>query len=122
MMQFHKVAEESDMEAYVSRLKEIERGMDQLIERAKLNAEKGVRPPRFAFEIVTKEAKEIVSGKPFDDSEEDSTLFNDAKSKISNLLKAGKIDQARADKFTAATEKALKENFGPSYELSLIHI
>ena len=122
MMQFHKVAEESDMEAYVSRLKEMERGMDQLIERAKLNAEKGVRPPRFAFEIVTKEAKEIVSGKPFDDSEEDSTLFNDAKSKIANLLKAEKIDQARADEFTAATEKALKENFGPSYERLIAYL
>jgi len=116
MMQFHKVEEESDMQAYVSRLSAIGRGMNQLIERATAIADEGVRPPRFAYEIVTKEAKEIISGKPFDNSEEDSSLLNDAKSKAAALVSAGKINQARADALVADATRALVDDFGPSYQ------
>ncbi|GAA6138955.1 DUF885 domain-containing protein [Arenicella sp. 4NH20-0111] len=116
MMQFHKVEEESDMTAYVSRLEAIGRGMNQLIDRAKVIAEGGVRPPKFAYEIVTKEAKEIISGKPFDDSEEDSSLLKDAKTKAAALVESGKIDQARADELISAAREALTKSFGPSYQ------
>lgn len=116
MMQFHKVEEESDMQAYVSRLSAMGRGMNQLIDRATVIAEGGVRPPRFAYEIVTKEAKDIISGKPFDDSEKDSSLLNDAKTKAAALVTAEKIDQARADELVAAVSQALTDHFGPSYQ------
>ncbi len=116
MMQFHKVEEESDMQAYVSRLSAIGRGMNQLIDRAMVIAEGGVRPPKFAYEIVTKEAKEIISGKPFDNAEKDSSLLADAKTKVAALVAAEKIDQARADELVAAVSKALSESFGPSYQ------
>ncbi len=122
MMQFHKVDEDSDMQAYVSRVSALGRGMNQLIERAKLNAENSVRPPRFAYEIVTKEAKDIISGKPFDDSEDDSALLKDAKAKIKTLVDGGKVDQARADELLAATSKALTDDFGPSYEALIAYL
>ncbi len=122
MMQFHKVEDESDMQAYVSRLSAIGRGMNQLIERAKVIAEGGVRPPKFAFEIVTKEAKEIVSGIPFDDSANDSSLLKDAKGKITALQSAGKIEQARADELIAAVTKASKDDFGSSYQALISYL
>ena len=122
MMQFHKVEDDSDMVAYVSRLKEIERAMGQLIEQAKLNAEAGVRPPRFAYEIVIKEAKDIVSGQPFDESDKDSTLLADAKTKIAALAKSGKIEQARADELASQSKSALKESFGPSYQALISYL
>lgn len=122
MMQFHKVEEESDMQAYVSRLSAIGRGMNQLIDRAKVIADGGVRPPKFAYEIVTKEAKDIISGKPFDDSDKDSSLLNDAKTKAAALVEAGKIDQARADELIAASAAALSQSFGPSYQRLIAYL
>ncbi len=122
MMQFHKVEEESDMQAYASRLSAIGRGMSQLIERAKANAENNVRPPRFAYEIVTKEAKDIISGKPFDNSDKESTLLKDAKSKLDALVKAEKIDQARSDELLVEVSNALTKSFGPSYQSLIAYL
>ena len=119
MMSFHKVESLSDMEAYVSRLSELSRAMNQLIERTKIGAEGGVRPPRFSYEIVTKQAKDIISGAPFDESETDSSLWGNAKEKAAALVESEAIDQAKADELLEATKKALVNDLKPAY-LSLI--
>ena len=122
MMQFHKVEEPADMEAYISRLSAIGRGMNQLIDRAKVNAEGGVRPPKFAFEIVAKESRDIISGAPFEESEKDSGLLADAKGKLAKLVEAEKIDQARSDEMLAQVEAALANDFGPSYKSLIAYL
>ena len=116
MMSFHKVESLSDMVAYNSRLNELSRALDQLIERAKLGVEAGVRPPRFSYEIVIKQAGEIIAGKPFDDSETDSTLWANAQEKVAALLKAETIDQAKADELLAQASSALETKLKPAYE------
>ena len=50
MMNFHTVSEKSDMEAYIARLGEMERGLDQVLETAKLAAAEGNHAPRFAYD------------------------------------------------------------------------
>ena len=62
LMNFHKVENAEDMQAYIARLTGFGRAMNQLIERAKLAAAEGVRPPRFAYEIVIKEIEDIITG------------------------------------------------------------
>ncbi len=116
MMSFHPVASESEMQAYVSRLSAIGRAMDQLIERAKLGVQEGVRPPRFAYEIVHKEASEIISGKPFDESENDSSLWNDAKTKAADLVSKEIITQERSDELLEQTKQALVNDMAPAYK------
>ena len=122
MMNFHKVETAKDMEDYVSRLSEIGRAMNQLIERAKLNAATGVRPPRFAFEIVIKEAKDIISGKPFDSSEKDSSIFANVNEKLAALMKAQTITQAQYNTFLSAAKKALVQDFKPAYDKLIVHL
>jgi len=73
----HKVDDASDMEAYISRLSETGRAIDQLIVLSKSNANAGVRPPRFAFESVIESSQKIITGAPFD-TEEDSAIWADA--------------------------------------------
>ena len=46
LISFHKVEEESDFTAYVSRLRATGRAFDQLLERARSSAASGVRPPK----------------------------------------------------------------------------
>ena len=79
LMNFHKVEEESDMQAYVTRISGVSRLMDQLLERAKKYAGNGVRPPRFAYEGVLEQSKKIITGAPFTDAEEDAPLWGDVK-------------------------------------------
>ena len=78
LINFHKVGNTSDMEAYISRINETERAMGQLLERSKLQAEQGIRPPKFAYETVIREAKGLIKGQPFDDSGEEMALWRDA--------------------------------------------
>ena len=53
----HTVENEAEMEAFISRLAGIGTAMDQTLARAQANAEKGVRPPRFAYDFVIEESK-----------------------------------------------------------------
>lgn len=116
MVSFHKVESHSDMQAYNSRLSEIGRAMNQLIVRAKSNAENGVRPPRFAYEVVANEAKAIISGQPFDDSDADSSLWADTNSKIAELLAKSEITADQADALLAQAKTALVNSVKPAYQ------
>ena len=110
----HSVEDASQMEAYISRISEFARALDQLIVRSKENAATGVRPPKFAFESVIDSAGKIITGAPFDDGK-DSAIWADAQSKIKTLLDAEKIDQEKADALTAAAKTALVDDWQPAY-------
>jgi len=116
MMSFHNVESLEDMQAYISRLGELGRAMNQLVERAKLNASEGIRPPRFAYEVVAEEARSIISGVPFTDSDTDSSLWADAGKKVAALIESKAITQEQGDELLANAKSALEDNFGPSYE------
>jgi len=49
IINFHKVDDASDMEALISRYNEAGRAMSQLLERAKLQTQSGVRPPKICL-------------------------------------------------------------------------
>ena len=116
LLSFHKVESLSDLEAFNSRLSGVARGMNQLVERAKLHAEGGVRPPRFSYDIVMKQAQDIISGKPFDDTEKVSSLWKGATEKVSALQEKGEIDEAQAEALLATAKTALLEEVKPAYE------
>ena len=116
MMNYHKVTTEQDMQDYVSRLSAIGVAMNELTGQAKLAAEEGVRPPRFAYETVIKESQSIISGVPFDDSDKDSTLWADAKAKTATLVEAGTITQQQGDVMLDAARAALVNHFAPGYQ------
>jgi len=115
LINFHRVDEVSDMEAYITRIGGIARLIQQLTERARLGVAEGVRSPRFAYEGVLTQARAVISGAPFD-NEGEAPLLADAKKKIDALVAAGKIDEARAAELLAATVKALEESLRPAYE------
>lgn len=116
LMNFHRVETAEDMQAFNSRVSGVGRAINQLIEQAKDGAKNGVRPPRFAYEIVIKQAKDIISGKPFDDSDKDSSLFENAKQKLAGLVKSEKLTQEESDKLLEQTKTALVNDFKPAYQ------
>lgn len=116
LMSFHKVESLEDMQAYISRISELGRAMNQLIDRAKLNASEGIRPPRFAYEVVREEARSIITGIPFTESETESSLWSDARAKIEKLADSGTIDQQQSEQLLASVKTALVEKLAPSYE------
>ncbi len=115
LMNFHKVENISDMEAYIARISGVARAIDQLLAHAQVAAEMNIRPPRFATEGAIDQATKLITGAPFDKSNGDAPLWANAKSKIDALLTEEKITQAQAEQLQASAKKALLEAFGPSY-------
>ena len=115
LINFHKVKQESDMQAYNKRIDGVATAMMNLLDQAKENADYGVRPPRFAYEGVIEQARNIVTGFPFDKSEQDAPLWADAKAKVAALVKNETITQDRADELLEQTKKKLTSGYHNAY-------
>ena len=115
MIGFHKVDDESDYTAYIARLREVPRAFGQLMDHVRDSAEQGIRPPRFAHEGVIEQGTKVITGAPFTDGP-DSALWADAQAKADALVKAGKIDAARATELKAEARAALVEAVKPAYD------
>ena len=116
LMNYHQVETLSDMEAYISRIGGVARTLGQQLEWAQNNAERGVRPPRYAYEFVRDASSGLTQGQPFDDGENDSAVWKDAKTKIDALVSAETIDAATAEDLRARARTALENEFLPAYQ------
>jgi len=116
LMNFHKVEEVKDMEAYIKRVSGIAKAIADLQLRAEKAAAAGIRPPRFAYEGVIEQVNNLLDGAPFKENGNDAPLWSDAKTKIDALVKADKLDDPAAKKLQAEAKTALTEQFQPAYQ------
>jgi uncharacterized protein (DUF885 family) len=115
LINFHRVDDRRDMEAYISRLSLVDDALDQLLVRARAAAADGIRPPAFSFAQAIDEVKRITTGAPFTGGP-DAALFADAKAKIAALKDAGKITAEEATALTGSASKALTTELKPAYD------
>ncbi|MFT2092071.1 DUF885 domain-containing protein [Paraglaciecola sp. 2405UD69-4] len=116
LINFHKVDDLSDMQAYIKRIGSLSTAINQLLARAKLHADEGVRPPYFSYDAIIAQSSNLVTGAPFDKSDVDSPILSDAKKKISALVVANTITTDQAKELEAKVLTALKTQFQPSYQ------
>ena len=114
LIALHKVETGEHMQQYLKRISGIAEALDQLILVSKTIAEKGVRPPYFAFEAVINESTKIISGMPFSEGP-DSAIWADAQAKIKTLFEQDKITKSEADELTENIKTALIKDFKPAY-------
>ena len=115
LINFHKVDDEKDYLAYISRIQKVETAFNQALELARAGTAKGIRPPKFAYEGVIDQSKKIIAGAPFDGGK-DSALWADAQAKADALAKDGKVSAERAGELKELARKALLEQLKPAYE------
>ena len=80
----HRVSTVADAEAYVSRLREVERVMTEVAARARKRAAMGIVPPKMNFAPVRADAQNVLKGAPFGGTT-DSTLLADFRKKVDAL-------------------------------------
>jgi uncharacterized protein (DUF885 family) len=110
----HRVDSVSDAEAYISRLREVERVMGEIGANMRHQADLGIVPARFNFAPVREDGRRILAGAPFADGP-DSALFADFKAKVSRL----DVPQADKDRLIAGARQALTGPFRRGYEAML---
>ena len=106
------------MQAYIKRIAGISTAIDQLLVRAKENAAAGTRPPKFAYEGVIEQSRNLIAGIPFSTAEgaTDSPLWMDVNRKVTALVDAEKITAEQAQTLKANAKAQLLEAFLPSYQ------
>jgi uncharacterized protein (DUF885 family) len=115
----HAVETVSDMQAFIARIGAIGTAMDQLLALAQRNAEAGTRPPRFAYDAVILESKNLTSGAPFDakgETSEPSAMWEGVERHLAALTQAGTITEARAGELREEARTALLDDFRPAYD------
>ncbi len=111
LINIHKVDTVSDAEAYVSRLREIARYLDQSVAEAKERQTQGVLPPKWVFPYIIADSRNIISGAPFTEGE-DSALWADFKDKVDKL----NADAATKERLLDSARTALVNDLRPAYQ------
>ncbi|APS39150.1 DUF885 domain-containing protein [Salegentibacter sp. T436] len=112
LINMHRIDSISDAEAYISRLKGIPKVMEEVIGNLKIREQNGIVPPVFVFDRVLESSRNVIKGKPFGKSVENSALLNDFKSKLSKL----EITKAQEKELISKAENALVKEVKPAYE------
>jgi len=95
----HRIDSAADADAYIARLREVERVMGEISTNIAAQAERGIMPPAFNFAPVREDGLRVMAGAPFADGP-DTPVFADFKTKVGRLQipdadKAALIERAR---------------------------
>ncbi|WP_282081144.1 DUF885 domain-containing protein [Aquimarina algiphila] len=112
MINMHRIENKSDAEAYISRLNGMNDMFAQAVENMKIREKNGILPPKFVFAKVLDDSRNIITGRPFDKSNQESTLFSDFKGKIEKI----EITPEERQELIANAEKALLEGVKPAFD------
>lgn len=111
LINMHRIDTISDANAYISRLNEFNKYFTQLIKNLEAREAAGIVPPKFVFNKVIEDSENILTGKPFDNSDKKSTLLKDFSEKISNL----DIDTKTKSNLETLAKQALLTSVKPAY-------
>lgn len=114
MINFHRVDESADMDAYISRLSQIDDVLAQYQQRAVRAIEDGIRQPRFNYDYAIAEIDRVTSGEPFTE-QGISPLWNDVENKITVLFENEAIDQATATRMLDEARAVFVDELQPAY-------
>ena len=110
----HNVADVTDLNNYIARLRGIPAILDSAIERSTASSKAGIRAPKFQIETIISGSEQLTSGAPFGPGG-DSALWADIKSKTEALVTAGKLSRADADRLLGEARTALV-GIKPAYD------
>lgn len=111
MINMHQVKDKEDLDNYLSRLNEFKRALAQVTNGLMRSETHGVVPPRFVFSKVIDDCKNIISGKPFVDSKNESPLYKDFLRKMQSL----KLSADEKKQYHKKLDEALLTSVGPGF-------
>jgi len=115
LVNVHKVDSLSDAQAYISRLKKLDKVFDQVLVQMEKREELGVLPPKFSFHYVTSDMKGMIAG--FTKTDESNVLLTDFSAKVDKLT----IDMEAKDKLKDEAKKVIATTVKTAYEKLLTY-
>lgn len=112
LINIHRISEISDADAYITRLNGVESFFDQLITQLRLREEAGIFPPKWSYDQMLQAARNVISGAPFVEGEQDSTIWTDFQKKVATL----DLSEAERNRLLDQARSALINKVQPAYE------
>ncbi len=118
LINFHRVDTIADLDAYVSRLRELDRVFAELLERSRAASAAGIRQPRFGYDFALAEIERVTAGAPFSnsDSSPNSPLWTDLQSKTTALIDEGLLSAEEAQVYFQQIQELLAGEVKTAYE------
>jgi len=117
MINSHRIDSVEDARAYVARLVEFERALGEISTDVRARAAAGFVSPQFVFPITLTDTRNVITGAPFDDGE-DNPVWADFQKKV-GALTASEAEKANV---LAAGRAALTGPFKRGYDAVLAAI
>ena len=112
LINIHRVKSQADAEDYIGRLERVGDYFDQVIAQLEIRTEKGLTLADWQYPQIVQSARNVITGVPYDDSGEDSTLWADFQDKVAGLA----LDGETRERLLAEARTALVEGVEPAYE------
>ncbi|MEL6569580.1 MAG: DUF885 domain-containing protein [Pseudomonadota bacterium] len=113
----HRIASLGDAEAYIERLEGVDAYLGGYIENTVASYEKGIQPPRFVYDYVLKDSRNVVTGFPFQEGQDTpSPLYEDFAGKVDALVANDTIAEATGLSLKLSAREALTTVVAPAYE------
>ena len=118
LINYHRIDDASYIEAYLSRLGELDRVFGELLDRARSASNAGIRQPAFAYDFAIAEIDRVTSGIPFNtnDSSPNSPIWTDIQGKIEALVETDLISSDQAQEYIAQAQEVLAGEVMSSYK------
>lgn len=111
LINMHSIDSVSDARAYISRLQGFPKLVEDIVGNIKIREQNGIVPPKFVFDKVLEDSRNIIKGKPFEEATENSVLLDDFRSKVAAL----EISSEEKRELNKAAIDALKDSVKPAY-------
>lgn len=112
LINIHRINDISDADAYIQRLHGVSAMFDQVIDQLRIREKLGVFPPKWAYDQMIEASNNVISGNPFTQSENDSTILADFTQKLGALG----LSQAEQASYLSKANTALNKSVKPAYE------
>ena len=112
LINIHRVTSVVDAEAYVGRLKNVDTYLGEVEEQLTLRAEKGFYLVDWMYPAILQSSTNVISGQPFDDSDNVSPVWSDFQTKVGKL----ELSEDEEARLLSAGRDALVSQFKPAYE------
>lgn len=111
LINIHQIKDLADAEAYIGRLNNVALYFDDVIEQLNIRTEQGFMLVAWMYPQILEAAGNVVTGAPFDDSDEDSAIWADFQTKVAALA----LEDAEKQRLLSAAKTALIEVVQPAY-------
>jgi uncharacterized protein (DUF885 family) len=106
----HRIATVADAHAYVARVRDSLRVMREVAATMRKQAAKGIVPPKMVFAPARGDARQVITGAPFDQGA-DSSLLADFKAKVAKLAAPDAVKAGLIGDLVAALKGPFRQGF-----------